>query len=296
MINPTQHRAWRDTIYMEDATVISQLHHDDCQHTLRLHSPQCASKAIHGQFVHLQCDHSLPLRRPLSIMRTRPKEGYIDLLYREVGQGTALLAKQSAGTTLSLLGPVGSSFVLHEEKPIRILIGGGVGIPPLIFTAETIHQQYPDDSQTTYAFMGSESPFPFTLIESVLDMPGIDTLYTINDLENISIACRLASLNGLTGCYNGYVSEMADRFLQTLTSSQINMTEIFCCGPRPMLYACQRLAEKYSITCQMSLEEYMACAVGGCAGCVVKIRDNNGHAMKRVCVDGPVFDASLVEL
>lgn len=291
-----KHPDSRGTIYMEDGMVISHHHHDDRQHVIRLHCPQCASDALHGQFVHLQCDRSLPLRRPLSIMRTRPKEGWIDLLYKEVGQGTTLLARQTEGSVLSLLGPIGNPFILHENKPIRILIGGGIGIPPIVFVAETIHQQYPADGTMTYAFMGSESPFPFTVLDSALPIPGIDTHYAIEDLENISIPCRLASLKDMTGCYKGYVTDLAEKFLRTLPEEQARMTEIFSCGPRPMLYATKKLAEKYDIACQMSLEEYMACATGGCAGCTVKIRSAAGLAMKRVCVDGPVFDAALVDL
>ncbi len=229
-------------------------------------------------------------------MRARPNEGWIDLLYKEIGQGTTLLARQTEGRVLSLLGPIGNPFTLHDDKPIRVLIGGGIGIPPMIFVAETIHQQYPADSETTYAFMGSESPFPFTLLSSGLTIPGIDTHYAIKDLEDISIPSGLASLNDLTGCYKGYVTDLADKFLQTLSEQQIKMTEIFSCGPRPMLYATKKLAGKYDIACQISLEEYMACAVGGCASCTVKVRGETGPAMKRVCVDGPVFDASLVDL
>jgi len=229
-------------------------------------------------------------------MRARPDEGWIDLLYKEVGQGTMLLAKQAEGSVLNLLGSIGNPFILHEDKPIRILIGGGVGIPPMIFVAETIRQQYPSDTDMTYAFMGSEISFPFTVLNSELPVPGVTAHHAIEDMENISIPSRLASLRYLTGCYRGHVTELAEKFLQTLSPERLQIAEIFSCGPRPMLYATKRLAMKYNIDCQISMEEYMACATGGCAGCNVKITGPDGPAMKRVCVDGPVFDASLVEL
>ncbi|MFP5344967.1 MAG: dihydroorotate dehydrogenase electron transfer subunit, partial [Gammaproteobacteria bacterium] len=88
--------------------------------------------------------------------------------------------------------------------------------------------------------------------------------------------------------------ELARRWLDALSDAQRNEVEIFACGPHPMLKASAQLARDYNLPCQVSLEEYMACAVGGCAGCVVEISTAQGPAMKRVCVDGPVFDASQV--
>lgn len=286
----------RDTISVENSIVLDHQHFDDDQHIIRLQAPACAKDAVEGQFVHIQCDRALPLRRPLSIMRTHATEGWIDLLYKAVGDGTALLAKQDIGTTLSLLGPIGVPFTLHEEKPIRLLIGGGVGIPPMIFLAETIAQRHRQDKESTYVLMGSESPFPFQQQASAHPIPGIDkaTQSSIIDIEKLGIASRLASLNHFPGCHTGYVTELAEQILQTLTPTELVRVEMFSCGPHPMLAAVKSLAEKYRVACQVSLEEFMACAVGGCAGCVVEIQTENGPAMKRVCVDGPVFEAATV--
>ena len=82
--------------------------------------------------------------------------------------------------------------------------------------------------------------------------------------------------------------------MDSLSSNDLKEVEIFTCGPNPMLEAVSKLSNDYNLPCQASLEEYMACAVGGCAGCVVEVKTENGPAMKRVCVDGPVFDAKTV--
>jgi dihydroorotate dehydrogenase electron transfer subunit len=90
------------------------------------------------------------------------------------------------------------------------------------------------------------------------------------------------------------VTELADAWLASLTATELAEVEVFACGPTPMLEASARLARRYDVPCQVSLEEFMACAVGGCAGCTVLVRTPQGAAMQRVCVDGPVFDAYSV--
>ena len=113
-------------------------------------------------------------------------------------------------------------------------------------------------------------------------------------LESWGTPARLTSLQGYEGCHNGYVTDLADRWLSTLGDDELAKVEVFACGPTPMLRAVAELAARYGLPCQVSLEEFMACAVGGCAGCAVKINTPEGPAMKRVCVDGPVFDATTV--
>jgi dihydroorotate dehydrogenase electron transfer subunit len=91
------------------------------------------------------------------------------------------------------------------------------------------------------------------------------------------------------------VTELARAWLHSLDEHGLRQVEIYACGPTPMLAAAARLAHEFGVPCQVSLEEYMACAVGGCAGCTVRIMTPTGAAMKRVCVDGPVFDAAVVD-
>ena len=113
-------------------------------------------------------------------------------------------------------------------------------------------------------------------------------------LDDWGIGCRLASLQGFAGCFQGYVTELAEQWIRSLNMQALSEVEIFACGPHPMLEAVAQLAAAHDIPCQVSLEEFMACGVGGCAGCVVEVQTPQGPAMKRVCVDGPVFNAETV--
>jgi dihydroorotate dehydrogenase electron transfer subunit len=113
-------------------------------------------------------------------------------------------------------------------------------------------------------------------------------------LEEWGVACRLTSLQGFEGVYKGYVTDLAKAYLDTLSKNELSKVEVFACGPHPMLEAVAKLSVDYNLPCQISLEEFMACAVGGCAGCTVEVQTERGSAMKRVCVDGPVFDARSI--
>jgi len=113
-------------------------------------------------------------------------------------------------------------------------------------------------------------------------------------LDEWSVPSRLATQSGFSGCFDGYVTDLARTWLASRSREQLAECEIFACGPTPMLAATARLAREFALPCQVALEEFMACAVGGCAGCVVAVHTALGTAMKRVCVDGPVFDAAAV--
>ena len=230
------------------------------------------------------------MRRPLSIMRAG--DDWIEVLYKIVGEGLHLLAGKGPGDEISMLGPIGHGFVPSPERQNCLLIGGGVGIPPMIFLAESMR----DKPWRPLAILGSEIPFPFELRKSGIATPWLDDAIcsTMPLLESWGIPARLTSLSDFEGCYRGYVTALAERWLRSLDDAEMAKVEVFACGPTPMLKAVAALAEKYGVPCQVSLEEFMACAVGGCAGCTVRIETENGPAMKRVCVDGPVFDAGSV--
>jgi len=285
----------RDTIFSETACVLSHTPFDGKQWILRLAAPLCASKATAGSFVHLQCDPMRPLRRPISIMQTNPSEGWIELLYKVVGEGTELLSHKQVGDALEMLGPIGKGFITHPDKPRTLLIGGGVGLPPMIFIA----QQLKNDAQwKPFCILGSEVPFPFStpLTDQRISGIPIEVSATMPLLQEWGIANRLASLQNYIGCFQGYVTDLARRWLQALSEQERQEVEIFSCGPTPMLAAVAKLAKEFGLPCQVSLEEYMACAVGGCAGCVVRIETETGASMQRVCVDGPVFDSATVPM
>ncbi len=289
-MNSTPHRA---TIYLEDARILGHESHPGEQRILKLEAPKCAQAARPGSFAHLQCDPLLPMRRPLSIMRVDPEAGWVEFLYKIIGYGTRLLARRRPGENLSLLGPIGRPFAVHADRPRAVLIGGGVGIPPMIFLANHLRRL---PGFKPLAILGSEVPFPFIPRPSRILVPGMPDgiIAAMPLLEDWLIPSRLASLQGFPGCHDGYVTDLVVRWLDTLSPRELAEVELFACGPHPMLEAVARLARKYDLPAQVSLEEFMACGVGGCAGCTVAIETADGQAMKRVCVDGPVFDAATV--
>jgi len=291
--------ATRGTIYLEKARVISQLAYDAEQFVLRLAAPKCAAHAEPGSFAHLTCDVTIPMRRPLSIMRADARAGWIEVLYKVVGPGLQALAAHKAGDELSVLGPIGRPFTTHPERPRTLLLGGGVGIPPMVFLAERLRAQNELQGRVVWkplVLMGSEVPFPFRTRPSSIIIPGIPvgSIACMPLLEEWGVPSRLASLADFPGCFPGFVTALADAWLTSLGTAELREVEIFACGPTPMLKASAQLARRHGVPCQVSLEEFMACAVGGCAGCTVQVRTPEGPAMKRVCVDGPVFDAYMV--
>ena len=278
------------SIVEQEAEILAHEAHPGEQYVLRLRAPDVASQARPGQFVHLRCGPCLPLRRPLSIQRTDPREGWIELLYKRVGAGTAALAEQPVGGRLPLLGPIGVPFRPDPRRPRVLLLGGGVGIPPMIFAAQWLRGRTP---WKPLALLGSEVPFPFTPRPSRSSVSGLDgSRAAMPLLEDWGIPSRLASRAGLPGCHAGYVTELAERWIAARGHAED--TQILACGPHAMLKAVAALACRHGLPCQVSLEEFMACAVGGCAGCVVRVETPLGPAMQRVCVDGPVFDARAV--
>lgn len=282
----------RDTIFVQDGEILSVAAFPGDQFVMRIRAPKCAATAKPGSFVHITCDPSLPMRRPLSIMRVG--NDWIEILYKIVGHGLRLLAQKQPGDTVSVLGPVGQPFRMSAERPKALLIGGGVGIPPMVYIADELRQSSGD--WEPFAILGSEIPFPFDLVKSSVSVSGLadEISSTMPLLESWGIPARLTSMQGYDGCHVGYVTDLADQWLSSLGGDDLAKVEIFSCGPTPMLKAVAELAARYDLPCQVSLEEFMACAVGGCAGCAVKINTPDGEAMKRVCVDGPVFDAATV--
>jgi dihydroorotate dehydrogenase electron transfer subunit len=289
------HPAHRGSLHLEDAEILSHEHFAGAQHVLRLKAPACAAKALPGSFIHLSCDAALPMRRPMSIMRVSAEDGWVECLYKVVGEGSRLLAARHKGDLLSCLGPIGKPFVLHPERPRPLLLGGGVGIPPMVFIADALRK----DKRAKWrplVLMGSEVPFPFKTRPSTIMVPGMPegVIGCMPLMEDWGFPSRLASQQGYAGCFDGYITDLARAWLKSLDAKALAEVEMFACGPTPMLKAAALLAQEFKIPSQVSLEEFMACAVGGCAGCTVEVRTPEGPAMKRVCVDGPVFDGASV--
>ncbi len=279
----------RGSIAVEDATVVYQRRYPGEQFVLRLRAPECAARARPGSFAHIACGEGIPMRRPLSIMSADPEKGIVEFLYKIVGDGLTALSRAGIGDSVNIIGPIGNGFDARTDRPDALLIGGGVGIPPIVFLARAMHA---DGVIDPLVLMGSEVPFPFELVRSA---DGSDDFGTarMRDLDAIGVRTALASNSGLPDCFDGHVTDLAAKWLSARQDS-LARVQIYACGPEPMLEAAARIARQFDVACQLCLEEYMACAVGGCAGCAVEIATPDGPAMKRVCVDGPVFEAREV--
>jgi len=288
-------REHRGTIFVEDAELLSQREFPGRQFVIRLGAPKCAAAATPGSFAHLTCDPQVPMRRPLSIMRADATAGWVEILYKIVGPGLEALSQRPVGSSISVLGPIGNGFKPSPERPLTLLVGGGVGIPPMVFLAESLKDRT-DADWRPLVLMGSEIPFPFQARPSTIIVPGIPegVIACMPLLDGWGVPSRLATLAGFAGCFDGYVTDLAAAWLSSLDRQALAQVEMFACGPTPMLQATARVARRFGVPCQVSLEEFMACAVGGCAGCAVPVVTDAGLAMKRVCVDGPVFDANAV--
>lgn len=218
-----------------------------------------------GQFVNLYCkSESKLLPRPISICEIDKNKGIIKLVYAVVGDGTKSIADLSASDEIDVLGPLGNGYKL-DNKPenVSILIGGGVGTPPLVELAKGL------------------------LGEKIIYLGFRSTPYLIDELKKYG-EVYIATEDGSVG-YKGTVIEL-------MNNTNAHGNQIYACGPKPMLKAVKTWSVEHNIPAQLSLEERMGCGFGACVGCVTKIKADNevGYTYKKVCKDGPVFDAREV--
>ncbi len=217
-----------------------------------------------GQFVNLYCDDaSRILPRPISICEA--KEGAVRLVYRVNGAGTEEFSRRGAGEALRLTGPLGNGFPLPGGR--AVLIGGGIGIPPLLGLAKAL----PGEKIVVAGYRNEET-------------------FLLKELQSVC-PVAVATEDGSAGT-EGNV-------LDAVRGQGIRGDVIFACGPGVMLKAVKAFAAEQGIPCYLSLEERMACGIGACLGCVCRTVKTDGHSHvknARVCVDGPVFRAEDVEL
>ena len=284
----------KDIIFEEKAEIVDQVKFEADQFVTIVKAEKSSQTAKPGQFAFVECGGDTLLRRPLSYLRSSKEDGTVEFMYKTVGHGLESLSQLKKGDEIKIMGPIGNGFAIPSGKKSAILIGGGVGIPPVLFMGEEINKI--NGGIDLVAFFGSEIPFPFETCDSDLVMPGLDLSVnkTIDDMEKLGIPCRLSSQAGYEGCHSGYVTELAKSFIETLSDGEKTETIIYACGPESMLKAVAKLAKDDQLDCVLSLEEYMACAIGGCAGCTVKVLEDGHERMKRVCVDGPVFKSEQI--
>ena len=185
---------------------------------------------------------------------TKADAGWVEFLYKDVGTGTHALAGRSPGETVNMIGPIGTPFAAGRSRPRTLLLGGGVGIPPMVFLADRLRA---DTHWKPLVLMGSEVPFPFTTRPSSILVPGMPAavIAAMPLLEDWGIPSRLASLQGYPGCFDGYVTDLARHWLDALDESTRRQVGIYACGPHPMLEAVVNLARWYDVEPESVLRE-----------------------------------------
>ncbi len=231
---------------------------------LVLYAPEIAAQAVPGQFLHVRvADSYYPLlRRPLSISSADRITGTVSTIYRVVGQGTACLAALSSKDSVDCMGPLGNGFVIHGQRPL--LVGGGMGLAPLLFLA------------------GALCPRP---IEILMGGRTKEEMFWADMFHNKCDAIHITTDDGTLGS----CGVTLDLLPEVLRNGAFDV--IYTCGPRIMMEGVAKVANAYNISCQVSLEEYMACGIGGCLSCTCAGKDG---MRKKVCTDGPVFWAREV--
>ncbi|MBO5389548.1 MAG: dihydroorotate dehydrogenase electron transfer subunit [Lachnospiraceae bacterium] len=230
-----------------------------------IQAKEIAVQARPGQFVDLySADGSKLLPRPISLCEIDREAGTLRLVYRIAGKGTAEFSKLTSEHTIDVLGPLGNGFNLEDGK--AILIGGGIGIPPMLQLAKELK------------------------CEKSIVLGYRDEEFLSEEFKQYGEVYK-SSDNGAIG--------VKGTVMDAIKEYGIEGTHIYACGPTPMLRAIQKYALENGIRAQLSLEERMACGVGACLACVCKSKEVDHHSNvnnKRVCKDGPVFYAEEVEL
>jgi len=241
---------------------------------LRIANESLARLSYPGQFVNVKVTEGyIPLlRRPFSIHRVHRREGWFEILFQVIGKGTELLADFSVNNELDILGPLGNNFDIPNNCDRAILIGGGLGIAPLLFLAQELAER----KVSAALFYGNKSRESFCCVD---------------DFENLDIQNFLATEDGSLG----FKGKVTDLFITKRVIFEADAMMIYACGPNPMLQKVKDIADQFQLPCQVSLETMMACGFGACLGCVVNSTSST-DPYKYVCKDGPVFYSSEIDL
>jgi dihydroorotate dehydrogenase electron transfer subunit len=223
---------------------------------LSFFEPSIALSAVAGQFVEIGIPGCI-LPKPFSIRNTH-RFGLVDVMYEVVGKGTETLANMSEGAEITVLGPLGNGFI-HQNESDVYLVGGGTGIAPILFLAETL-----DQSNHVSLFIGARSN------------------RFLPELSLLPAHTKIATDDGSEGYHGNVIDLMRERLLP--------QAHVFACGPKPMLKSLWNLVKNWNNEIQFSLEAYMGCGIGACLGCQIETTGGQKH----ICTDGPVFYAKEV--
>lgn len=285
--------------------------------SLVLRAPEIAAAARCGQFVSVYSgDTARLLPRPISICETDPEKGELRLVFRIAGRGTEEFSKLTAGESVDITGPLGNGFpverAFNADGSLKrvFLIGGGIGIPPMVGAAEAIARQ---------AMENTQPPADGTVASEVPSSSGKNTADNVTAMPAGGTADAPGGVTAVLG-YRDAQLFLADEFpkstkvvlatedgslgakgnvLDAIRENDLHADVIFACGPTPMLRALKVYAESTGTECWLSLEEKMACGIGACLSCVCQSAEADGHSNvknKRVCTEGPVFLSTDVVL
>lgn len=240
---------------------------------MRVLAPEIAKKAKPGQFVHVLPGTTMDplLRRPISLHGIDPVKDTVSLLYRVVGRGTRMMSELPVGGTIDIMGPLGKGFDIPDKINRVVVVGGGIGVAPLLPLLQAL-KHYKID---TTVLLGAATA---------------DYLLGVRQIEGLGHKVEAATDDGTYG-HKGFVTDLAARHLQGSKPDYF-----YACGPNPMLSKLAQMMSRAGIPGQVSLEERMGCGVGACLACVckVKVAGTQQFDYKKVCADGPVFAASEV--
>lgn len=251
--------------FQENSSVVAIEQLAACFYRLTLAAPQIAAGCKPGQFVMAACGPCLDplLRRPFSIHR-RLGPDQIQLLFRVIGRGTGLLAELQPGQLLSLIGPLGRGFRVGADDPV-CLIGGGIGIAPLLFLADHLRAA----GRSCTVLLGSRT--------------GEELDQLVREFTKLGCQVETATDDGSLG-FHGLVTDL-------LVPHLPQMHQCCVCGPQAMMATVAGLCHAHRVPCQVSLEAHMACGLGACLGCTVHGADSR---YRHVCKHGPVFNAEEI--
>ena len=251
--------------------ILENKQHNSSYHHMTIWTPEIAQVSIPGQFVMIRISENSfdpLLRRPISIMDASDSNGCIQIFYKIVGRGTSLLSKQLSDTMIDLVGPLGKGFRLPDSDKGIILIGGGIGLPPLYFLARKLKER--SNSKVTVIIGAKSTP----------------DLLLIDQFKALGASVIISTDDGSLGI-KGTAVEALEITVKEISDSY---SSICACGPKGMLKAVKLLADKVGCPAQLSLENVMGCGVGACLGCIVQTTSGP----QRICADGPVFDADVL--
>jgi dihydroorotate dehydrogenase electron transfer subunit len=249
-------------MFDETVTVLENKKVNGEYYKLTFSSPKLAKQVLPGQFLNLQIENHQGLlwRRPFSYYRIKGSK--IEVLYEILGRGTALLAEKKPGHQMRALGPLGKPFSRKVKGKKQILVAGGVGVPPLVFLAETTR---------------GSGISPILLIGCGTK----DEVLPKKELSQVKGPVFYATDDGSYG-RKGFVTVLLHDILKKEDSKSLF---IQTCGPRVMMSAVMKMAREFGVEGEASIDERMACGVGACLGCVVETTEG----FKPSCVEGPVF-------